>query len=79
MDDELHRLARIGAAKMGKSMSKFLAEAAREKLERLEKQEKSALSRNPQKEAFERILAGPMWDVTENGRMPTAEERNARR
>jgi hypothetical protein len=22
--------------------------------------------------------AGPMWDVTENGRMPTAEERNAR-
>jgi hypothetical protein len=35
--------------------------------------------RNRQAEALDRILAGPMWDVTEDGRMPTAEQRNARR
>jgi hypothetical protein len=36
------------------------------------------VKRNRQLEALERILAGPKWDVTENGRMPTADERNAR-
>ncbi|WEX07900.1 hypothetical protein [Chelativorans sp. AA-79] len=35
--------------------------------------------RNPQLKALERFLAGPKWDVMEDGRMPTAEERNARR
>jgi hypothetical protein len=30
-------------------------------------------------EALEKIFAGPKWKVMENGRMPTADERNARR
>ena len=33
---------------------------------------------NAQSEALERILSGPQWDVSENGRMPTTDERNAR-
>jgi len=37
------------------------------------------VERNREMKALERVLSGPMWDVTENGRLPTAEERNARR
>ena len=29
-------------------------------------------------EALERILSGPKWNVTVDGRMPTSDERNAR-
>lgn len=76
MDDELAQLTRVAAAKEGKSMSKFLAEAAREKIEGAAM---AGVKRNRQVEALEQILAGPMWDVSESGRMPTAEERNARR
>lgn len=78
MDDDFVRRARIAAAKAGKSVSRYLAEAAREKLEADETGHESG-RRNHQREALERILAGPMWDVTENGRMLTSEERNARR
>ena len=60
-------------------MSKFLAEATREKLARMERNEIAGPDRNLQLEALERFLAGPKWNVMENGRMPTAEERNARR
>ncbi len=76
MDEDLARRTRIAAAEAGLSVSRYLAEAAREKIEA--DAQKSG-SRNRQLEALERILAGPKWDVTENGRMPTADERNARR
>ena len=35
--------------------------------------------RKRQMEALERVLSAPKWDVTINGHMPTADERNARR
>jgi len=34
---------------------------------------------DPQLAALARILSGPMWEVLERGRMPTVEDRNARR
>jgi hypothetical protein len=78
MDDDLASRTRVAAAKAGKSVSKYLAEAAREKVE-ADDSAVAATKRNLQKEALERILSGPKWSVMENGRMPTAEERNARR
>jgi plasmid stability protein len=75
MDDELAHRTRVAAARAGKSVSKYLAEAAREKMNA----EETAELRNPQLEALERLWASPKWNVTENGRMPTAEERNAGR
>jgi predicted transcriptional regulator len=77
MDDDLAQRMRVAAARAGTSMSKYMAEAAREKIDADEKS--GASDRNRQLEALEHLWAGPMWDVTENGRMPTAEERNARR
>jgi len=78
MDDDLAQRARVAAARAGKSVSKYMAEAAREKIEADEKAAPDK-RRNLQREALERVFAGPKWDVSENGRMPTAEERNARR
>ena len=78
MDDELAQRARVAAARAGKSVSKYMSEAAREKIEADEKAA-SKQDRNRQLEALRSVLAMPKWDVTENGRMPTSEERNARR
>jgi hypothetical protein len=78
MDDDLAQRARVAAARAGKSVSKYLADATREKIEAdAARMEKEAISL--QLEALQHIWSGPMWDVTENGRMPTSEERNARR
>jgi plasmid stability protein len=75
MDEELARRIRIAAATAGKSMSSYLAEAGREKLER----QSENSTRNLQLEAIERFLAGPQLHLSEEGRMPNAEERNERR
>ena len=78
LDDELAQLIRVAAAKAGKSVSRYMAEAGREKVAADDAATNRGM-RNRQAEALDRILAGPMWDVTEDGRMPTAEQRNARR
>ncbi|MGB3834313.1 MAG: hypothetical protein WA975_20900 [Mesorhizobium sp.] len=78
MDDELAQRVRAAAARAGESVLKYMAEAAEARIEAGEKAA-AETGRNRQLEALERIFSGPKWDVTENGRMPTAEERNARR
>lgn len=77
-DEELARSTRVAAAKAGKSMSKYLADAARAKIDADAAAERQ-VERNRQIEALDRILAMPKWDVTEDGAMPSAERRNARR
>jgi hypothetical protein len=76
MDDDLAHSTRIAAARAGKSMSKYLAEAVREKLAAEAGQ--TPPGRNLQLEAIERFLAGPPLNISQDGRMPSAEERNAR-
>ncbi len=78
MDDELAQRARVAAARAGISVSKYMADAAKAKIEADEKLAVQS-GRNRQIEALERIFSGPKWDVTDDGRMPTAEDRNARR
>ena len=46
--------------------------------EELEQADSDDARRRRQLEALERILAGPKFNISNNGRMPTAEERNAR-
>ncbi len=77
MDDELVGRARVAAAKQGLSMSRFLSQLLETKL--AEPTTRAPNPDNPQYRAVQRVLAGPKWSVMENGRMPTAEERNARR
>lgn len=78
MDDDLVEKIEYAAAAAGTSVSQYLAEAGRHKLE-----SGSAPTvienRKLQLEALERFLSGPKLPISENGLMPTAEERNARR
>ncbi len=76
MDEELARAARVEAAKAGKSMSRYIADVVETALRRAGS-DKTEADRDV--EAIERFLAGPKLRISENGRMPIAEERNARR
>lgn len=78
MDEDLARRTRVAAAEAGVSVSRFLADAAREKIRSVEQASEST-RRNAQLEALESIFAGPKWSIGKDERLPTAEERNARR
>jgi len=78
MDDELHRKTRIEAAKAGKSMSKYIADRLRQQTG-TDASADDLERRRRQMESLDGFLAGPKLEISENGRMPTAEERNARR
>ena len=76
MDEKLAREVRIEAARAGKSMSKYIAEVVEAAL----KQPIDADAERRRKiDAMERFLAGPKLHIAVDGKMPTAEERNARR
>jgi hypothetical protein len=77
MDEELAVLARVAAAKQGISMSSYLRNLLHREL--VEPPVRKRDPNNAQYLAVQRILAGPKWDVSENGKMPTSDERNARR
>lgn len=78
VEEDLYRLTRIEAAKAGVSMSKYMALATKEKINAANSNE-SAEQRSKQLEAIKAFLTGPKWSIMEDGRMPTADERNARR
>ena len=68
---------RVQAAKAGKSMSQFVSDM----LERHYNQD-DVISESETRRRLERlqhVFDGPKWDVSVNGRMPSADERNARR
>lgn len=77
MDDGLQRAVRIEAAKAGKSMSKYIADRLREAVEQPVSLDEMA-RRKSDVEALREVFAGPKFRISENGRMPTADERNAR-
>jgi hypothetical protein len=78
VDEELYRATRIEAAKAGKSMSRYIADRLRQTSSPAE-DEARAEARKRRLEALQRVFDGPKLPISENGRMPTAEERNARR
>jgi hypothetical protein len=78
MDEELYRLTRVDAAKAGKSMSRYIADRLRQPLEQDASPDEIARRKN-HVEALRTVFAGPKFRISENGRMPTADERNARR
>jgi hypothetical protein len=79
MDEALAQRIRVAAAHAGQSVSRYLAEAGQRRVELDEHRPLDEAKRKRQLEALERIMSGPKWDVTIDGRMPTAEQRNARR
>lgn len=78
MDGELLREARIEAAKAGLSISRYVSGLVQQSV-RDTTQGSRDQERERRMKALERFLNGPKLPISENGRMPTAEERNARR
>ncbi len=78
MDEELYRLTRVDAAKAGKSMSPYIADRLRQPVEHNPSPDEIARRKN-HVEALRAVFARPKFSISENGRMPTADERNARR
>lgn len=65
MDEALLQRARVAAARDGKSLSKFVAEAVEQRVGRP----------MTQREALEVFLSGPLMNLTdENGRAPTRDQ-----
>lgn len=77
MEDGLYRTTRIEAAMASKSMSRHIAD--RLKQEPSPAFNDKAEERRRRLEALRRVFDGPKLPISENGRMPTADERNARR
>ena len=75
--DEVLQHTRVQAAKAGKSMSQFVSDMLEHNYDQDRPLEEAEIRRRL--ERLQRIFDGPKWDESENGRMPNAEERNARR
>lgn len=78
MDEDLHRTTRIEAAKAGKSMSRYIADLL-EAATAAKAHADDATERAQRLERLKKAFSGPLWPISEDGRMPDAEERNARR
>ena len=78
LDEDLHQKVRVDAAKAGLSMSRYISEVLKS-VDGRETDDAKQARINKQLAALERVFNGPKWDVSENGRMPNADERNARR
>ena len=74
--EEVLQRTRVAAAHAGKSMSQYVGEVLEER-HREEQQTPEAI-RRLRLERLRRVFDGPKLDISENGRMPNADERNAR-
>lgn len=77
IDDDLHRRLRVRAAETGQSMSRYLATLVERDVEANSAVDDETL--RLRKEALRRLFDAPKIAISENGRMPNADERNARR
>ncbi len=75
MDEELIQLLRVKSAKAGKSMSKYVSHLVEKAVTNGKSLDDN---KNEQLAAVKRILAGPKWHLSTNGKMPTSDERNSR-
>jgi plasmid stability protein len=77
LNDDLHQQSRVRAARAGLSMSRYVASLVEKDVQG--EPPDTEEDRRKRLEMLERFLSGPKLHISENGRMPTAEERNARR
>jgi hypothetical protein len=77
LDDDVHQKSRVRAAHAGVSMSRYIASLV-EKDATAEPADVEA-ERRKRLEALQAVFDRPKLKISENGRMPTADERNARR
>jgi hypothetical protein len=76
LSDDVHQKVRIKAASAGLSMSRYVAtlvekDSAAKVPDEYTREQRMAM--------LERFLSAPKLEISENGKMPTSDERNARR
>ncbi len=76
MDEALVRLTEVEAAKAGKSLSDFISDIV---LREMAHAASTPDEENPQLAALQRVFAEPLLPISDNGLLPSSEERNARR
>jgi len=77
LDEETHRLARMRAAAAGLSMSRYVAALVEQNL--TAESVDTEAQRRARLAGLQRFFDGVKLQISENGKMPTAEARNARR
>jgi plasmid stability protein len=77
MDEELHQKVRVDAAKAGMSMSKYITEILSSAKSQVDRERDDRLEADLAR--LRAVFDGPKLDISVNGRMPSSEERNARR
>jgi len=77
LEDDVHSLSRVRAARAGLSMSRYVASLLAKEVR--DEPADSDEDRRKRLEMLERFLSAPKLQISQNGRMPDAEERNARR
>lgn len=76
MDDELHHKVRVDAARAGMSMSKYIAEVLSTATSQVDRENQDRLEADIAR--LRAVFARPKLDLSQSGRMPSADERNAR-
>jgi hypothetical protein len=77
LDDATHQKSRLRAAQEGISMSRYIASLVEQDV--LANGSETDDTRQRRLQLLEVFLSGPKYKISKNGRMPSAEERNARR
>lgn len=76
LNEEILRLTEAEAQNVGKSLSDYISSVLAENVDALIQMERRRAS---QIEAVDRLRNAALLPLSENGRMPNADERNARR
>lgn len=77
LEDEVLQQSRVKAASAGMSMSRYVATLVERDIAHRTGQSEEETRRRL--EALQRVFDAPKLKISENGRMPNADERNARR
>ena len=77
MEDELLRKVELAANDAGVSLSDYIAGQLAPKTEPQPTAEEQAEIQR-RLDMLQQVFDGPKWDISENGRMPNSDDRNAR-
>lgn len=77
MDDDLHQKVRLDAARAGLSVSKYIANMLTTAASPADRESQARLEADIAR--LRAVFAAPKLDLSRKGRMPSADERNARR
>ncbi len=77
MDEDLHQKVQVDAAKAGLSVSQYIADVLKAAQSQVNHEAEGRLEADLAR--LQAVFDGPKLDLSEGGRMPSSDERDARR